>query len=690
MVGPNSHHLQKRVDEIYDHLYANATTRTPAGICTEVGKILHSGMFFEGAKEKFPAFNFNRQEIRDFLSQEKEACHRVASHVRKAFTEMNASWKLYEPASDIDLNDFNIAYSVAKLNGLYLSDPKRDVFGDVIEIIRSNWAKRIGGQFFTDQIVTSLAMTLLNFDPRHGDDLVDICAGTGGFLLAGMNHIRTILEKKSNGNSVEEEVIRLSLASLKGLEVDGEIAGLANASLKARLGTKRGEFVTECDSLNLHDLNRNSSNIKLDTHLCTASNPPFGTKITVKDPNILRNFDLSVTPSRFSSSLLDGMNKMTPRAPDILFLEQNIRLLLPGRGRAAIVLPYQILSGPQTFFVREWLMRQVRILAIVDLPAETFQPHTGTKTALLVVKRREVPLADPREDDQGNVFMAMPRWIGHDRRGHPIFKKNADGSLSGEILCDFEQVKTAYEAYLSNDDPREVYERCFLVEYSNIVRDSLLRINALFHRPLNGNVGGIPESETKTKSGWEKKKLRDVVKNIFYPGRFKRNYTDWSPEAVPFLGGSNITEMLATTNKFLSPNDPKLQPLRVEAGWILVTRSGSTGIVSSVPQAWDGFAMSEHVIRIVPDSSKLDPHYIEAFLRTDHAQESIKRGVFGSVIDEITPEFIGDIDILVPKSGKLFKEVNEKVCRAQKARQEAIDGYVQAIDQLNSLFGKFK
>ncbi len=688
MAAPSSHHLQSRVNQIYDHLYANASTRTPAGICAEVGKVLHSGVYWEECKNKHPAFDFDRQQVRSLTVQESHICREVARLVRAAFAEMNARWKLYDSSTEITLSDLDIGYIAAQLSGLYLSDPKRDVFGDVIEIIRSNWAKRIGGQFFTDQRVTALAMTLLDFNPRRGDDLVDICAGTGGFLLAGTNHIRSLLEDAAEEGPPEEALIRLSLASIRGLEVDGEIAALANASLQARLGTKHESFVSQADSLNPATLTRNRANVKMGTHLCAASNPPFGTTITVKDPAILRTFDLAATAARSNAPMLmDGFGKLTPRAPDILFLEQNIKLLAPGRGRLAIVMPYQILSGPQTLFVRQWLLRHAQVLAVVDLPVETFQPHTGTKTALLVVKRRVEPLSDPRDGAEGTVFMAMPRWIGHDRRGHPVFRRNADGSLSEEILSDFDEVKAAYKAYLSGNDPRAIYERCCAIPYANITRDALLRTNALFHKPLNGGSQTVADLSLTAKRGWQTKKIRDVVKRIFYPGRFRRDYIDRTAGAVPFLGGSNITELLITTDKWLSPDDPKLEALKVEAGWLLITRSGSTGIVASVPPAWDGCAMSEHVIRIVPDPTKLDPHYLLAFLRTDYAQEIIKRGVFGSVIDEITPEFIGEIEIPIPNFKKVLKPIIDEIRHAEEARQIAIQGHSQGLDHLNRLLG---
>src|SRR5271166_3232326 len=125
--------------------------------------------------------------------------------------------------------------------------------------------------------------------------------------------------------------------------------------------------------------------------------------------------------------------------------------------------------------------------------------------------------------------MAMPRWIGHDRRGHPVFRKNADGSSSEDILSDFDEVRTAHKAYLDGRDPRDVYERCFTAPYSCIARDGLLRMNALFHKPLEGGSGGtVADLALEVKPGWKKKKLRDVVKRIFYPGRFRRDYVDKS------------------------------------------------------------------------------------------------------------------------------------------------------------------
>lgn len=671
--------LQQRIEKIYDHLYANASMRTPAGISAEVGKVLHAAMFKE-EHSAAPAFQFGRSELATLMNGGTLLENQLANEVRRWFKDMNAAWGLYDGDVRIALDDFDIGYVCAQLDGIAISDRGRDVFGDALEIFRSQWAKRVGGQFFTDQRVAALAVALLRFDPRQGDDLVDICAGTGGFLLAGLNHIAELLEEQGHFESSETDVVSLAADSLKGQEVDSEVSDVANATLQSRMGTLRNPLVVVGDSLKPGAFGTDHlAGIQSDSHLCAATNPPFGTKITVKDPKVLQQFDLASAPQKGVNGR--GGNKgVSPRAPDILLLEQNVRLLKPGIGRLAIVLPYQILSGPQTLYIREWLLRHVQLLAVIDLPAETFQPHTGTKAALVVIKRRERPLRDHSEIADPSVFMSAPKWIGHDRRGYTVYRRTEDGKLTGEILTDFPEVRAAFKSFERNEDPSLTHSLSFRVEPEALTKDPLLRMNASFHRTAGSQE---KRSSALQRQGWKTARIQDVVDNIFYPGRFKRNYVDRYPAAVPFLGGANISQLIVTTDKWLSHNDPKLESLRVSAGWLLVTRSGSTGIVSSVPPAWEGFAISEHVIRIVPNSEKLDPAYIQAFLRSEYGQEQLSRGVFGSVIDEITPEHIGQIEMLIPTTTRRMEDIVGRVKQAEDARQLAIESLSIAVTQLN-------
>ncbi|MCB0743159.1 MAG: N-6 DNA methylase [Ignavibacteriae bacterium] len=664
--------LQKAIINIYNHLYANSEKKTPHGISKEVGKILHTGMYMEEYSLNKPAFVFSQEERKMYLNGKADACSNM---IHDYYISMNKAWDIYDSKDKINLKPFDIAYTCIQLNGIEISDPNRDVFGDSLEIFRSQWAKQAGGQFFTDSLVTHLSMRLLEFDPRNGDDLIDICSGTGGFLLAGLNRIRELVEN-DKVKDTEKKVIELARNSIYGQEYDSEVCSIANSTLKARIGDSSYSFVNQGDSLDSNLFNKKSSRIRFNSHHCIAGNPPFGTKITIKDPQILEQFELAKVKARQNDIV---PSKITSRAPDILFLEQNIKLLVPGTGRLSLVVPYQILSGPQALYIRNWLLMNTIITSVIDLPADTFQPHTGTKGCLLTLTRRKEVLTNIDDVEEYNIFMSTPKWIGHDRRGNPIFKRNPDGTYSDESLTDFEDVEKAYIKFKLGESFEDVHEDSFIVSSKEIVLSPLLQLNAQFYKPSE-----YSQTEISSKN-WKTVKLKDVVENIFYPGRFVRGYVDYYPGAIPFYGGKEIIQMVVESNKWIGHNHPKLNELSVKKGWILITRSGTTGIVSIVPEAWEGYAMSEHVIRIIPNPKKIDPYYLLSFLKTKYCQDLISKGVYGSVIDSITPNFIGNLDIHIPKSKKEYDNITNKMREAENMRNNALLQTHESIDVLNNL-----
>jgi type I restriction enzyme M protein len=73
--------------------------------------------------------------------------------------------------------------------------------------------------------------------------------------------------------------------------------------------------------------------------------------------------------------------------PVILFIERCIQFLKPG-GRLGIVLPDSILGSPGLGYIREWLIRNTRIVASLDLHVDTFQPRNGTHTSILLLQKK--------------------------------------------------------------------------------------------------------------------------------------------------------------------------------------------------------------------------------------------------------------------------------------------------------------
>ena len=120
--------------------------------------------------------------------------------------------------------------------------------------------------------------------------------------------------------------------------------------------------------------------------------------------------------------------------PEILFIERCTQFLRPG-GRMGIVLPDSILGSPSLGYIREWLIRNHRIIASIDLHADTFQPKNGTQTSVLILLKKTQEQKDAEEKSRSmadyNIFMAMVEKVGHDKRGNPLFKRDRDGN---EIL----------------------------------------------------------------------------------------------------------------------------------------------------------------------------------------------------------------------------------------------------------------
>ena len=98
----------------------------------------------------------------------------------------------------------------------------------------------------------------------------------------------------------------------------------------------------------------------------------------------------------------------------------------------AIVLPDAILGAPSLLYVRHWLLTRCRLVASVDLHPDTFQPHTGIQTSVLILEKKtdEEMQAEARASLRDyNVFMAEVRAIGHDKRGNTVYRRDEDGEI---------------------------------------------------------------------------------------------------------------------------------------------------------------------------------------------------------------------------------------------------------------------
>jgi type I restriction enzyme, S subunit len=188
-----------------------------------------------------------------------------------------------------------------------------------------------------------------------------------------------------------------------------------------------------------------------------------------------------------------------------------------------------------------------------------------------------------------------------------------------------------------------------------------------------------------------KDSLKDVTANgiagIFNGPRFARSYVDNPANGVPFLGSTDILNADLTNLALLSQRQVAANPrLVVHARWTLITCSGTIGRMAYARPDMDGMAGSQHFMRVVPDTDKILPGYLYAYLSSKFGVPIVVGGTYGAIIQHIEPEHIANLP--VPRFGSLFESsVHELIERAARLRACAAEILVNAIAELEELSG---
>ena len=372
---------------------------------------------------------------------------RLRNEIDALFQEVRERYPyIFDSGSEIRLNNEVLAYVVGELQRYSLLQTRADVKGVAYEQLVGANLRGDRGEFFTPRAVCKMAaeMILATFPANKwlNINVLDPAVGTGGFLVALMNvweeHIRDLERSRwlEDDDRVETETIgRLrETASAKLYGIDFNPVLVQAAQMNLVMHGDGSTNVLQANSLlppgEWPDKAPNDVRgvIRQDYFDAILTNPPFGSDIPIDDPHILAQFDLARVDTA------DGQAR-TAMPPEQIFIERCLQLLRPG-GRLAIVLPDSILSNPGLVFIRKWLLSKARVLASIDLPKETFEPHTGTQTSLLLLqKKTTAEVAFEREASRQReyeVFMAIPKAVGHDRRGKTLYLRTPEGDLIEE------------------------------------------------------------------------------------------------------------------------------------------------------------------------------------------------------------------------------------------------------------------
>jgi type I restriction enzyme, S subunit len=169
--------------------------------------------------------------------------------------------------------------------------------------------------------------------------------------------------------------------------------------------------------------------------------------------------------------------------------------------------------------------------------------------------------------------------------------------------------------------------------------------------------------------------LRDVTLNgltgIFNGPRFARSYVDDPAQGVRFMGSTDILSADLTSLPRLSKRQVAANPrLVVHTDWTLITYSGTIGRMAYARPEMEGMAGSQHFMRVVPDTEKIPPGYLYAYLSSKFGVPLVIGGTYGAIIQHIEPEHIANLP--VPRlGGGTEGKANELVREAAQLRSEA-------------------
>jgi type I restriction enzyme M protein len=379
-------------------------------------------------------------------------------------------------ARDIQLKPNTIAFVVSQLQSYSLLRSPIDVKGKAYEEIVGANLRGDRGEFFTPRNACQMAVQMLN--PEPGLKLLDPACGTGGFLITAMNHALEIIEREEQATwddqrrptefeVRERDTRRQEYLSefVHGLDLNPNLVRAAKMNMVMNNDGSGGLW--QANSLeNPHSWKPDArSRLQLGTIDIVITNPPFGANILIDDEDVLRQYDLAAVWDRGETEWemrvgSDGVPVLqSSQPPEILFIERCVQFLKPGSGRMALVLPNGILNNPALGYVRQWLLKNTQVLAVVDMARELFQPRNDTQTSMLLCRRFSAE--ERAEAAEGEVdypiFMAVAEKIGHDKRGNSLFRRDEHGDDVVQV-----SVETVVDPALDDDDPdyfREVEVR---------------------------------------------------------------------------------------------------------------------------------------------------------------------------------------------------------------------------------------
>ena len=636
----NFNELQQKFQLCHDEIWEGGK-RDPAIAFDEMSKLMFAKIFDERFTKNGEYYRFQigtHEEQRD-----------VARRIKEIYAEVQDK----EPdvfKGEIELPDQLVFRLVEILQDLSFSRTDLDVKGRAFEKFLGMLFRGEYGQYFTRREIVEFMVDML--EPTKDDMCLDPACGSGGFLLYTMDRVRKKAEVDYTGDerAINEIYWYFPIQNIFGIEINDRIARIAMMDMVIHEDGHTN--IENNDSLGAPKLFNPKKDIKLGKYTFLLTNPPFGAKVS--DEEVLKQYELG-----------SKQKKRKSQRTEILFIERCLSFLRPG-GRMGIVLPDGILTNSSLQYVRDFIERKTRILAVISMPQTAFVPvGAGVKASLLFLQKKRFD-----EEDVGNypIFMSIAEHIGYDATSRP------DKNELPEILKE-------YKEFLQG---KREFNPAFVVEKEQLDKK---RFDPYYYEPK------FLEVEARLKDcKYPLKSLGEISQKIFSFGAYSLcNYITFVESGIPFIRVQDINEtgINKESLKFITREvHDILYKSKVKRNDILLSMAGTIGVSTVVLDDLDGCNSNQALAKIRLIES-INPFYVATFLNTSLGHLQSKRIANGAVQLNINLGEVSTIKIPLPPREiqdeiastmeEAYRERREKLARAKKLL-DSIEPYL--LEQL--------
>lgn len=359
------------------------------------------------------------------------------------------------------------------------TDIKAAAFEGLLEKAASE-GKKGAGQYFTPRLLIQGMVRCMKPDPRVSKDFTidDPACGTGGFLVAAYEW----LKDQTDGGALDREMARrIRTGTYFGQELVARPRRLALMNMylhQVEPHISLADSIYEVPGIRRYDV--------------VLTNPPFGTK------------GANQAPDR-EDFVIQTSNKQ------LNFVQHVLTILKPG-GRAAIVVPDNVLFAQQAGEVFQVLMEDCDVHTVLRCPRGTFSPYTeGTMTNVIFFTKGQPTERTWIYDARSNVpkinkksrplsakhFAEFEKCYGDDPNGlsQRSAKQSKDGRWRGFTIDEIRKHNYKIDAFKwlrdeELDNPDELPEPEELI--TEAMEELQLALDALadIQRVLEGNGAG--------------------------------------------------------------------------------------------------------------------------------------------------------------------------------------------------------